>query len=87
MEPARKLTLGQKIRIAWMAAFHKKTPVSAKMIIGGGVLYGLLPIDVIPDLLPIIGIADDATVALVTILAFLHLSKAIRRELERTEAA
>jgi uncharacterized membrane protein len=38
-------------------------------------------VDLIPDLLPLLGIADDAVIILAALLAFLHLSKDIRREL------
>ena len=47
----------------------------------GGLLYGVLPVDLIPDLLPLLGIADDAVVILAVVMAFLHLTKDLRKEL------
>ncbi len=63
------------------AAIDRRTPLSAKGILLGGLLYGILPLDLIPDLLPLLGIADDAVVLLTVIFAFLHLTKDIRKKL------
>lgn len=79
----RKLSWKQKSRIAWMALFHRQTPLAAKACIACGVLYGLMPFDLIPDLLPILGMADDATLLMVAIMIFLHLTKNLRKELEK----
>ena len=77
------LTWKQKAKIAWLVLFHRKTPFAAKAIIGGGLLYGILPFDFIPDLLPLLGLADDATVLLLAYFAFLALTKNIRKEVRR----
>ena len=77
------LTWKQKAKIAWRVLFHRKTPFIAKAIIGGGLLYGILPFDFIPDLLPILGVVDDATVLLLAYFAFLALTKNIRKEVRR----
>jgi uncharacterized membrane protein YkvA (DUF1232 family) len=79
----RKLTWKQKAKIAWTVLFHRKTPFSAKATMIGGLLYGVLPFDLIPDLLPVLGVADDAMILVVAIIVFLHLTKAIRKEMER----
>ncbi len=80
------LTWKQKAKIAWLVLFHRKTPFSAKATIAGGLLYGLLPFDVIPDLLPLLGLADDAAVLLLAIITFLHLTKVIRKEVAHKNA-
>ena len=38
----------------------KNTPISQKMIIIGALGYFILPVDMIPDLIPIAGFTDDA---------------------------
>ncbi len=81
----RTLTWKQKAKIAWMVLFHPKTPFAAKASIAGGLLYGLLPIDLIPDFLPLLGVTDDATLLVLAVMAFLHLTKNIRREMERKD--
>ncbi|OGJ59257.1 hypothetical protein A2881_00370 [Candidatus Peribacteria bacterium RIFCSPHIGHO2_01_FULL_55_13] len=78
----RTLSLAQKIRIVGKSAFHPRTPLSAKLMLLGGLLYGVLPVDLIPDLLPLLGIADDAVVILAVVMAFLHLTKDLRKTLE-----
>ena len=40
-----------------------RTPTTAKWLIGGGVGYLLLPFDLIPDFIPIIGKVDDMLIA------------------------
>lgn len=40
-----------------------RTPTTAKWLIGGGVGYLLLPFDLIPDFIPIIGKLDDMVIA------------------------
>ena len=82
----QKIPLRQKARIAFQAAFDRRTPLSAKAILWGGLLYGVLPIDLIPDLLPLLGIADDAVVILGALLVFLHWTKDIRTTLEKDGA-
>ncbi len=79
----RTLTWKQKAKIVWVVLWHPKTPFTAKATIAGGLLYGLMPFDFIPDILPILGIADDATFLVFAFILFLHLTKKIREELEK----
>jgi uncharacterized membrane protein YkvA (DUF1232 family) len=83
--PSRRLTLLQKVRIVWMAFVDKRTSLLAKTILGGGMLYGILPLDLIPDVLPLLGITDDAGILLVTLFAFLRMTKSLRIALENEE--
>lgn len=53
-----KTTLGKFIR----ALFSKETPTYIKAFVGVAVAYTVFPIDVIPDILGIVGYADDAAV-------------------------
>ena len=47
---------------AFYCAFDPETPTRAKAILLGALAYFILPIDVIPDLLPLLGLTDDAAV-------------------------
>ena len=40
-----------------------RVPLRAKLVLGVGALYLAMPIDVIPDFIPIVGSLDDAIVA------------------------
>lgn len=61
-----KTSLGKFIR----ALFSKETPTYIKAIVGLAVGYTLFPIDALPDVLGVLGYADDAAViALLTNIA------------------
>ena len=52
----------------------KDTPVWAKTIILGALGYFILPLDIIPDFVPIVGFADDfATITLALGAVALHI--------------
>ena len=46
---------------------NPETPWSSKAIAIGALIYLISPIDAVPDLIPIIGLSDDAAVILATI--------------------
>ncbi|MNH43102.1 hypothetical protein D3C79_1049300 [compost metagenome] len=45
----------------YYCSIDPKTPLSAKATAIGALAYWILPLDVIPDFVPIAGFADDAT--------------------------
>jgi uncharacterized membrane protein YkvA (DUF1232 family) len=47
---------------ACYCAFDCSTPLQVKATLGGAIAYFVLPIDAIPDFLPVIGFTDDAAV-------------------------
>lgn len=63
--------------------FHRKTPLSAKLLLGAGALYGLFPIDLVPDLLPVVGQSDDLAAIILTVLFFWWKTRHVREELHR----
>lgn len=46
-------------RLLWRALRHPLAPGWLKLGVAGIVLYLLSPIDLIPDVLPVLGVADD----------------------------
>jgi len=48
--------------LLFYAAKDPAVPKSSKMIILGALGYLIFPIDLIPDFIPVVGLADDATV-------------------------
>ncbi len=62
-------------------AAHSQTPRSAKWLLGAAIGYALLPFDLIPDFLPVIGHLDDAILIPALIyLALKRVPKAVTQE-------
>jgi len=43
----------------WFCARHPRTPLVAKLIAAAVVAYAFSPIDLIPDVIPVLGLLDD----------------------------
>lgn len=56
-ERAKKLKT--EIMVISLAFKDKRTPLTAKVIIGATICYALSPIDIIPDFIPVVGYLDD----------------------------
>jgi uncharacterized membrane protein YkvA (DUF1232 family) len=52
----------EDVLTAHYCAFDRHTPVHVKAVLVGAIVYFVMPDDLIPDYLPIIGYADDAAV-------------------------
>lgn len=59
-------------RLVWGLARDARVPVGAKAILAGIVGYLVLPIDVVPDFLPILGQLDDLGVILLGLDLFMR---------------
>jgi uncharacterized membrane protein YkvA (DUF1232 family) len=46
---------------AYYCAFDRETPLYARATLWGALAYFIMPFDAVPDYLPLIGFADDAT--------------------------
>ncbi|WP_077625271.1 YkvA family protein [Sediminibacillus massiliensis] len=57
------------------------TPRSAKLTIAGALGYLILPVDVIPDFIPVVGFADDAAVIISAIYKVIsHIDESMKRK-------
>lgn len=74
---AGKLPFAQDLLAAYYCAFDRNTPHQVRFILLGALAYFVMPIDVVPDLLPVFGFADDAAVLAAALKA---VSDAIRPE-------
>lgn len=64
---AARLPFAEDLLAAYYAAFDHQTPLQVKAALLGALAYFVLPVDVMPDILPLLGYTDDALV-LVTVL-------------------
>lgn len=76
---SRYLRLGRLVvrlptyaRIVWGMARDPRTPIGLKGLLIASLAYLAMPVDLIPDALPIIGQADDLTVLLLVLDLFLN---------------
>jgi uncharacterized membrane protein YkvA (DUF1232 family) len=67
-------------RLIWGLVRDPRTPVALKAILVAALAYVVLPVDLIPDALPIIGQADDLTVLLLVLDLFIQNAPAEVRD-------
>jgi uncharacterized membrane protein YkvA (DUF1232 family) len=59
---AAQLPFAEDLVAGYYCAFDRRTPRRVQAILLGALAYFVLPFDFIPDMLPVIGFADDAAV-------------------------
>jgi uncharacterized membrane protein YkvA (DUF1232 family) len=52
---------------AWFCAFDPQTPPKARGVLLAALAYFVLPFDVIPDMVPVLGFTDDLTVLMIAV--------------------
>jgi uncharacterized membrane protein YkvA (DUF1232 family) len=56
----RRLPFVEDLLAAYFCATDPVTPKRVKLVLAGALAYFILPADAVPDLLPLLGFADDA---------------------------
>jgi uncharacterized membrane protein YkvA (DUF1232 family) len=59
---AAKLPFAEDLLAAYYCAFDHDTPVQVKAALLAALAYFVLPFDVLPDVVPLLGFSDDAAV-------------------------
>ncbi len=85
---ATKLPFAEDLLTAYYCAFDRSTPNHVRAVLLGALAYFVLPLDFMPDILPIVGFTDDAALIAGSIrLIWVHLKpehrEAARVALER----
>lgn len=57
---AGKLPFAEDLLAAYYCAFDRQTPMHVRAVLLGALAYFVIPFDGVPDLLPMLGFADDA---------------------------
>lgn len=73
----------KSILTLWYVMKSPNTPTKDKVIIAGALGYFILPIDIIPDMIPVLGFTDDLTAIG---LAFKAVSSNVTEDIERQVA-
>lgn len=63
----------QELRVYRLAWKDPRTPWPAKALLGAAVGYLLLPLDLIPDFIPVLGHLDDAILVPILVLLAIRL--------------
>ena len=69
---AMRLPVAHRFRLAWRLARDRRVPLRARLPLGALVVYLAMPLDIIPDFIPVIGQVDDLLVAGVAVWWFLR---------------
>ena len=84
---AASLPFADDLLAAHYCAFDRQTPLQVKAVLLGAIAYFVLPTDVIPDYIPVIGYTDDAAVLAAAIkLVTSHITPDHREAARRTLA-
>lgn len=65
--------LKRELKVYQLVLKDSRTPKLAKFLLGLAVGYALLPIDIIPDFIPVIGFLDDIIIVPALVIAALKL--------------
>ena len=56
-------SFSQRLRYYFLILFDRQTPLYVKLILAVGLLYILVPVDIISDTIPLLGWLDDLAIA------------------------
>ncbi len=84
---ARSIPFIEEVVAAWYCALDPATPNRVRLTLLAALAYFVAPIDVVPDLLPLVGFTDDAGVLMAAIaLVRAHITDDHRRAARKAMA-
>jgi uncharacterized membrane protein YkvA (DUF1232 family) len=63
----RRIPFAEDILAAYFCTLDPATPNRVRLVLLGAIAYFVMPLDVLPDLLPLVGFADDAALLLAAV--------------------
>ncbi|MFC3692690.1 YkvA family protein [Chenggangzhangella methanolivorans] len=89
---ARSIPFAEDAVAAYYCALDRETPTHVRAALLGALVYFIVPFDAVPDFLPLLGFADDASVLAAAIAAVrIHMNdkhrEAARRALAEEDLA
>jgi uncharacterized membrane protein YkvA (DUF1232 family) len=57
-----KVPFAEDLLSAYYCAFDRQTPMQVRVVLLGALAYFVVPLDIAPDMLPLLGFTDDAAV-------------------------
>ncbi|UCH86814.1 MAG: DUF1232 domain-containing protein [Dehalococcoidia bacterium] len=69
-----KLSLRAKLKLAWRLLGDARVPLWVKTIVPLLILYLAMPLDIVPDFLPVVGHLDDLMVLVVGVSLFVRFT-------------
>ncbi len=67
-----KLPLRSKLELAWLLLRDERIPLVSRAILPALFVYLALPIDLIPDFIPVLGQVDDVVIAIAAVTILLR---------------
>jgi uncharacterized membrane protein YkvA (DUF1232 family) len=67
------LSLRRKARLAWRLSTDRRVPLRARAVLPAVLLYLAMPLDIVPDFIPVVGYLDDVLIIFGAAWLFLHL--------------
>ncbi len=84
---AAQIPFTEDLLAAYYCAFDRDTPLPVKATLAGALAYFILPVDAIPDVLPVIGFTDDAAVLATAIQMVANHIRPVHRQAARDALA
>lgn len=86
---AARLPFVHRFRLAWRLAWHSQAPARARLPLLALFAYLAMPLDIVPDFIPVLGQLDDLLIAGIAVWWFLRMcppapALAVLDELEAT---
>ena len=78
-----QIPFAEDLLAAYYCAFDHNTPLQVKATLVGAIAYFVLPVDAIPDVLPVLGFTDDAAVLATAIRLVANHISPLHREAAR----